>query len=165
MSLLSDAACPSSPLLLFECLSDPDLALQAFHEYHMSHQDSSMQPPSNHSPSIPIDPALALYPPYYSQQTYQAPPHLPQHLSLPPTYSSPSSQGSDTIGTPPTEPMYVANGKRPASSTVGDARKKARKDDIIEEHSPPADKDDGKAKSTRGSRSVLYSYIRTQLRD
>ena len=158
MALLSDAA---RLLLLFECLADPDLAFQAFHEYHMSHQDSSMQPPSNHSPSIPIDPALALYPPYFSQnyQAPLAPPHLPQHLSLPPNYSSPSSQGSDTIGTPPTEPMYVANGKRPASTTVGDARKKARKDDTIEEHSPPADKDDGKAKSTRGSRSVLLSFI------
>ncbi|KAF8731638.1 hypothetical protein AX14_004546 [Amanita brunnescens Koide BX004] len=124
----------------------------------MSQQDSSMQPPSNHSPQIPIDPALALYPPYYSQTNFQAPPqHLQQHLSLPPNYSSPSSQGSDTIGTPPRESMYpphAANGKRPASnSTVGDARKKARKDDNMEEHSPPADKDESKAKSTRGSRA------------
>ena len=154
---------PSSPPLLFECLSDPDLSLQAFHEYQyqMSQQDSSMHPPSNHSSSIPIDPALALYPPYYSQPNYQAPPPLPHHLSLPPNYSSPSSQGSDTLGTPPTEPMYphVSNGKRPASITAGDARKKARKDDNHEEQSPPADKDEVKAKSTRGSRSVLFSFL------
>ncbi|KAF8621511.1 hypothetical protein AX15_007741 [Amanita polypyramis BW_CC] len=130
----------------------------------MSQQDPSaphsMQPPS----SIPIDPALSLYPPYYSQANYQHPTpphHLPQHLSLPPSYSSPSSQGSDTIGTPPTEQMYppgphVANGKRPSSSISnsagGDSRKKARKDDG-EAHSPSADKEEAKAKPTRGSRA------------
>ncbi|KAF8237671.1 hypothetical protein L208DRAFT_476330 [Tricholoma matsutake] len=117
----------------------------------------SMQPPP--SPSIPIDPALALYPPYYSGNSYQqGSHHLPAHLSLAPTYSSPSSQGSDTLGTPPTEHVYPSpsyvNGKRSASSIsngpASDSRKKARKDDEAESI---ADKDEPKAKPTRGSRA------------
>ncbi|KAK2466676.1 hypothetical protein APHAL10511_000934 [Amanita phalloides] len=135
------------------------LVVAVLYNFHMSQQGPSL--PHMHSSSIPIDPALALYPPYYSQQSgYHAPPqHLPQHLPLPPNYSSPSSQGSDTIGTPPTESMYThaANGKRPASSvsnsTVGDIRKKARKDDSADAQSPSPDKDEVKAKPTRGSRA------------
>lgn len=124
------------------------------HQDHISH---SMQPPP--SPGIPIDPALALYPPYY-QNYQQAPQHMPQHLHLPPNYSSPSSQGSDTIGTPPTEHMYPssssnANGKRPASSVSmsngNDSRKKARQDVDSDARSPTAEKEE-KAKPTRGSR-------------
>lgn len=129
-------------------------------DHTMSHHDQAMsqsqlmQPPP--SPSIPIDPALALYPPYYPSSSYQqAPHHLPPHLTT--TYSSPSSQGSDTLGTPPTEhayppPSYV-NGKRPASTIsngpVSDSRKKPRKDDGTES---TAEKDEPKAKPTRGSR-------------
>ncbi|KAK0463601.1 fungal-specific transcription factor domain-containing protein [Desarmillaria tabescens] len=115
-------------------------------------QSLSMQPPP--SPSIPIDPALALYPPYYTNYS-QPPQHLPPHLSLPSNYSSPSSQGSDTIGTPPTEHMFPtssnANGKRPAPSG-NDSRKKARKDDDSDVRSPTAEKEE-KAKPTRGSRA------------
>ena len=132
-----------------------------FLSHHPMHNQQSMQPPP--SPGIPIDPALALYPPYYS--TYH-PPHIPQHLSLPPNYSSPSSQGSDTIGTPPTEHMYPSsssnlNGKRPSSSvsnsTMNDSRKKARKDEGSEAaHSPMAEKEEVKAKPTRGSRRVFF---------
>ncbi|GLB34598.1 putative fungal specific transcription factor [Lyophyllum shimeji] len=124
------------------------------HDHRMSHSQS-MQPPS--SPSIPIDPALALYPPYY-QQYSQPPQHLPQHLSLP-NYSSPSSQGSDTLGTPPTEHMYPPsssnlNGKRPASSISNDdSRKKPRKDDASDSQSPTAEKEEPKPKPTRGSRA------------
>ncbi|KAL0946465.1 hypothetical protein HGRIS_012685 [Hohenbuehelia grisea] len=124
----------------------------------MSHQDHSMshsmQPPA--SPPIPIDPALALYPPYYSyQQTHQ---HLPHHMSMQTNYSSPSSQGSDTIGTPPADhisfPSSNGNGKRPASVGAGnDSRKKARKDDDSEPRSPTIEKDEPKAKPTRGSRA------------
>ncbi|KAF8912152.1 fungal-specific transcription factor domain-containing protein [Gymnopilus junonius] len=128
----------------------------ADHQDYSMHNDHSMQPPP--SPGIPIDPALALYPPYYS--TYQHhPPPIPQHLSIPPNYSSPSSQGSDTIGTPPTEHMYPSsasanmNGKRPASSISNDSRKKPRKDDESDVHSPAADKEEVKAKPTRGSRA------------
>ncbi|KAF9479273.1 hypothetical protein BDN70DRAFT_807308 [Pholiota conissans] len=119
-----------------------------------------MQPPP--SPGIPIDPALALYPPYYSSYQQHQQHHIPQHLALPPNYSSPSSQGSDTIGTPPTEHMYPSgssnmNGKRPASSvsngTANDSRKKARKDDDGDMPSPVADKEEVKAKPTRGSRA------------
>ncbi|RDB22306.1 Protein priB [Hypsizygus marmoreus] len=134
-------------------------------EYTISHNDhsmahsQSMQPPPPPSPSIPIDPALALYPPYYPNY-HQAPHHIPQHLSLPQNYSSPSSQGSDTLGTPPTEHMYPSssnfNGKRSASSvsnsTVNDSRKKSRKDDGSESQSPAAEKEE-KAKPTRGSRA------------
>ncbi|KAF9469416.1 fungal-specific transcription factor domain-containing protein [Collybia nuda] len=127
------------------------------HDQSMSHSQSMQPPPS---PSIPIDPALALYPPYYNYHQPQH--HLPQHLSLPPNYSSPSSQGSDTLGTPPTEHMYPSsssaniNGKRPASSISNgttDSRKKSRKDDESDAHSPSADKEETKAKPTRGSRA------------
>lgn len=135
-------------------------------EIAMSHQEHpmshSMQPPP--SPSIPIDPALALYPPYYHSYQQQSSGHIPQHLSLPPNYSSPSSQGSDTIGTPPTEHMYPAssngNGKRSASSISNgpDSRKKQRKDDD-DPLSPLTEKDEGKVKPTRGSRSVILPLI------
>ncbi|KDR73689.1 hypothetical protein GALMADRAFT_251485 [Galerina marginata CBS 339.88] len=125
---------------------------------HNDHSMSqSMQPPP--SPSIPIDPALALYPPYYSSYQQHHPAHIPQHLSLPPNYSSPSSQGSDTIGTPPTEHMYPSsssnvNGKRPSSSiSMNESRKKARKDDESDVQSPAAEKEEVKAKPTRGSRA------------
>ncbi|KAF8163657.1 fungal-specific transcription factor domain-containing protein [Crassisporium funariophilum] len=127
--------------------------------HHEQSMSQSMQPPP--SPSIPIDPALALYPPYYSSYQ-QHPAHIPQHLSLPPNYSSPSSQGSDTIGTPPTEHMYPSsssnlNGKRPSSSisngNMNDSRKKARKDDESDVHSPGVEKEEVKAKPTRGSRA------------
>ncbi|KAJ3745015.1 fungal-specific transcription factor domain-containing protein [Lentinula detonsa] len=120
----------------------------------------NQQPPS---PSIPIDPALALYPPYYHSYQQQPQQHLPPHLSIAPNYPSPSSQGSDTIGTPPTEHMYPSgssfnvNGKRPASATStasgGEAAKKARKDDGSSEvRSPTAEKEE-KPKPTRGSRA------------
>ncbi|THU81507.1 hypothetical protein K435DRAFT_693452 [Dendrothele bispora CBS 962.96] len=111
-----------------------------------------MGPPS---PSIPIDPALAMYPPYY--QSYSQAPHMPPPLSIPPNYSSPSSQASDTIGTPPADHMYPSpnvNGKRPASvisNASSDARKRARKDDD-QPRSPTAEKEE-KPKPTRGSRA------------
>ncbi|KAJ8092554.1 hypothetical protein PM082_006879 [Marasmius tenuissimus] len=120
----------------------------------LSPQESEY-PMSSHDPrspsDIPIDPALALYPPYYSSSSYQ---HPSQHLSLPPSYSSPSSGGSDTIGTPPTEPSGSnKNGKRPASSAGTDARKKQRRDTPADAaQSPAADKED-KPKPTRGSRA------------
>ena len=127
-------------------------------------QQGSSLPPSmqpNSSSSIPIDPALAMYPSYYSQSSYQAgpPPHLPQHLSMPPNYSSPSSQASESVvGTPPTESMYPSpsNGKRPASAISnpgGEVKKKARKDDGADAHSPSLEKEEAKPKSTRGSRA------------
>ncbi|PFH51718.1 hypothetical protein AMATHDRAFT_74760 [Amanita thiersii Skay4041] len=131
----------------------------------MAHQEQSLpQSMQQSSSSIPIDPALALYPPYYSQHNISQQPshHLPPHLSLPPNYSSPSSQGSDTIGTPPTEVAYphpasAANGKRPASSVsadaMGDARKKLRRDDASDAKSPATDKEEVKTKPTRGSRA------------
>ncbi|KAJ3850230.1 fungal-specific transcription factor domain-containing protein [Lentinula lateritia] len=134
-------------------------------DYDMS-QDHSLphlnQPPP--SPSIPIDPSLALYSPYYHSYQQQPQQHLPPHLSIAPNYPSPSSQGSDTIGTPPTEHMYPtgssssnANGKRPASAistaSGSEAVKKARKDDELSEiRSPTADKEE-KPKPTRGSRA------------
>lgn len=138
-------------------ISQHDLSM-SHHDQSMSHSQSMQPPPS---PSIPIDPALALYPPYYNYHQPQH--HIPQHLSLPPNYSSPSSQGSDTLGTPPTEHMYPSssanmNGKRPASSISNgtvDSRKKSRKDEESDAHSPSADKEETKAKPTRGSRLVV----------
>ncbi|KAF7295623.1 hypothetical protein MIND_01102400 [Mycena indigotica] len=115
-------------------LSSPDLEL-------------SHPMPTPPSPSVPIDPALSLYPPYYTsyQQT---------HISAPHSYSSPSSQDSDTVGTPP---MYSstsnANGKRPGSSISNGASKKARKDDIDDAASPATEREEGKPKPTRGSRA------------
>ena len=142
--------------------------LQLTHHQDFSmHNDPSLSQsmPSPSSPPIQIDPALALYPPYYSHYQ-QHPSQLQHHLSLPPNYSSsPSSQGSDTIGTPPTEiMMYPAsssnvNGKRPSSSNNMDSRKKARKDDDSETQSPAAEKEEVKAKPTRGSRFVLEFHI------
>ena len=136
--------------------------LQLTHHQDFSIHDPSLSHsmPSPSSPPIPIDPALALYPPYYSTHYHQHPSQLQHHLSLPPNYSSPSSQGSDTIGTPPTEIlMYPSsssnmNGKRPASATNVDSRKKARKDDDSQSQSPAAEKEEVKAKPTRGSRFV-----------
>ena len=109
--------------------------------------DQSMPPLS---PNIPIDPALALYPSYYSN--YHPP---PKQISLPQNYSSPSSQGSDM------EHIYQSsniNGKRPAlslsNSPMNDSRKKAREDDESDTRSPIPEKAEVKAKPTRGSRSV-----------
>ena len=79
--------------------------------------------------------------------------------------SSPSSQGSDTIGTPPTKIMMYpasssnANGKRPSSSNNMDSRKKARKDDDSETQSPVEEKEEVKAKPTGGSWYVLAFHI------
>ncbi|KAF8205592.1 hypothetical protein K438DRAFT_1905269 [Mycena galopus ATCC 62051] len=118
------------------------------HDRLMSH---SMQPPP--SPSIPIDPALSLYPPYYHSYPPQHQQHVPPPLSLPHSYSSPSSQGSDTIGTPPMYPSSNLNGKRPGSAVSNGTSKKARKDDDDDPPSPTADKEEGKTKPTRGSRA------------
>ncbi|KAG6908579.1 hypothetical protein DXG01_004065 [Tephrocybe rancida] len=141
-----------------------------------------MQPPPPPSPGIPIDPALALYPPYYPQHPHYAPhqqhpshqqhqqqqhqqqQHLPHHQLALPSYSSPSSAGSDTLGTPPTEHMYPASGsgsgfKRPASvisSNGTDSRKKRKEEDRemgSMSMSPAAEKEEVKAKPTRGSRA------------
>ncbi|KAF9227599.1 hypothetical protein BS17DRAFT_856106 [Gyrodon lividus] len=109
-----------------------------------------------------IDPALSLYSPYYSYQQQQQPQQqMAHHLALPHNLSSPSSQGSDTIGTPPTENMSYsssnANGKRPPSSLIGglgdSGRKKARTDEPTDVPSPTTEKEEPKPKSTRGSRA------------
>jgi len=123
-----------------------DLHIQ---EYPMHTQP--MHPPS---PGVPIDPALAVYPPYYSNyHTSQ------QQISLPPNYSSPSSQGSEMEHNYQSPPDF--NGKRPSSSlsnsTMNDSRKKFRKDDESDTRSPNAEKEEVKPKSTRGSRCVFVS--------
>src|SRR6266404_734008 len=80
----------------------------------------SMQPPP--SPPIPIDPALALYPSsYYPYHTQQQHPQVSQRLPLAPGLSSPSSQASDAMSTPPTEQLsFSASNKRPSSSSALD---------------------------------------------
>ncbi|KAG0695278.1 fungal-specific transcription factor domain-containing protein [Suillus ampliporus] len=106
-----------------------------------------------------IDPTLSLYTPYYPYQQPQQ--HMNHHLTVPQNLSSPSSQGSDTIGTPPTDNVSYSpgnsNGKRPSSSLVGamgeGSRKKARSEDSADGQSPSADKDEAKPKTTRGSRA------------
>ncbi|KAG7092912.1 hypothetical protein E1B28_009217 [Marasmius oreades] len=114
----------------------------------MSSQDSR-------SPHGPIDPSLALYPPYYSSSYQQQQSHQSPRLSLP-NYSSPSSGGSDTIGTPPTEPSGSSakkNGKRPASSGGAESRKKQKRDGPVESPQSPATEKEEKPKPTRGSRA------------
>lgn len=135
--------------------STQPITLHHPHEHSMAHQI-----PAPASPSIPLDPALALYPPPY--YPYQQQHMTPQHLTLPTSLSSPSSQGSDTLGTPPVEAMSFPthqnlNGKRPASALGStDSRKKARKDDDGDAQSPATEKgEEPKAKPTRGSRYVL----------
>jgi hypothetical protein len=129
----------------------------------MSRQDTpvnhSMQP--SQSPPIPLDPSLALYPAYYTYQ-HQQQMHPPPHpsLALPPHYSSPSSQGSESIGTPPMDHMSFSsenNVKRSSSamanSIASGSRKKVRKDDEDESQSPVVEKEEVKAKPTRGARA------------
>jgi hypothetical protein len=116
-------------------------------------------PPQSQSPTIPLDPNLAIYPNQYF--TYQQPPrpHLPPHLTMPLTYPSPTSQASDTIGTPPIErrsPPSISGNKRPSPTSANDARKKARKDEDDDGPSSVGDKEE-KVKPTRGSRSVPSS--------
>ncbi|KAI0306674.1 fungal-specific transcription factor domain-containing protein [Multifurca ochricompacta] len=119
-------------------------------QQHLSH---SMQPPP--SPPIPIDPALALYSPsYYSYHT-QRHPQVPQQLSLVPSLSSPSSQASDAMSTPPTEQMsFSGSSKRPPSASTldndNDSIKRRKEDDGT---APSVDGSEPKAKPTRGSRA------------
>ncbi|KAJ7772989.1 fungal-specific transcription factor domain-containing protein [Mycena maculata] len=146
-----------SPPHHFASISYSDPLPYAHQEISLSHQEHSMPPHSMQpppSPSVPIDPALSLYPPYYHSYPPQHQQHVPPHLSLAHSYSSPSSQGSDTIGTPPMYPSSAnINGKRPGSAVSNGTSKKARKDDDDEPMSPMADKEEGKAKPTRGSRA------------
>lgn len=150
----------------------PDYSPQDYRDFAFSRPEyvmaNTMQ--QSPSPSVPIDPALALYPPYYnSSSSYSTQQHALSHLSLPSNYSSPSSQTSDTIATPPTEHIYPsssANGKRPASaSNTNESRKKARKDDdSVSARSPTLEKEE-KVKPTRGSRygQLVIRYLRTPL--
>lgn len=152
-----------------------DYSPRDFIHHHQPHRDfvvsrpeyvmsNSLQSPS---PSVPIDPALALYPPYYNNNNNYSSGqhHAPSHLSLPSNYSSPSSQTSETVATPPTEHMYPASssttGKRPASASMtNESRKKPRKDDEASARSPTLEKEE-KAKPTRGSRYVIYLSFST----
>ena len=152
---MSEARHPSS-------YSSQPITLHHPHEHTMAHHH--MQGPP--SPNIPIDPSLALYPPQYYQYAPQQPQQHMQHqqVTIPVGLSSPSSNGSDTLGTPPVENLaypipHNMNGKRPASSLASDhttdSRKKARTDDNGEGPSEtPAKTEEVKAKPTRGSRYV-----------
>ncbi|EPS94764.1 hypothetical protein FOMPIDRAFT_1038716 [Fomitopsis schrenkii] len=105
---------------------------------------------------------------FYPNTQYQPRPLQPPQLNVTANLSSPSSQASETIATPPTEhrptpgPSSMnSNGKRPASparTQSGDVRKKTRKDDDGDEAgSPEGEKGDDapKQKSTRGSRACM----------
>ncbi|KAG2019940.1 nuclear protein [Coprinopsis cinerea AmutBmut pab1-1] len=145
----------------------------------MSHQEHQQSQPVHNptSPSVPIDPALSIYSPYpqyypqHDQQQHQQQQHhpaqqqdqahiLPHHLSGPLSYSSPGSQLSDSVGTPPMDAMYSTassanlNGKRPATSTVTNDTRKKQKRDESDAQSPAAEKsEEPKPKPTRGSRA------------
>ena len=129
---------------------------------HHPHPIAHHMQPQQHSDGIPIDPALSMYSnPYYPFQ--QAPQSMvPQHL-MTASLSSPSSQGSETMGTPPMEQYQLhgmnINGKRPSSSMTDDSRKKSRKEEEGEGASVTNDKEEVKAKPTRGSRSVDVSLL------
>lgn len=135
-----------------------------------SREPQAQQGPSpSSSSSVPIDPSLSMYgSQFYPNTQYQPRPLQPPQLNVTANLSSPSSQASETIATPPTEhrptpgPSSMnSNGKRPASparTQSGDVRKKTRKDDDGDEAgSPEGEKGDDapKQKSTRGSRCVL----------
>ncbi|KAI0636582.1 fungal-specific transcription factor domain-containing protein [Trametes polyzona] len=83
----------------------------------------------------------------------------PPHLNLSASLSSPSSHGSETVGTPPNDTISFssnANGKRPASSNSvsNDSRKRARQDEDAEPQSPSTERgDEPKSKATRGARA------------
>ncbi|OSD08461.1 hypothetical protein PYCCODRAFT_1462684 [Trametes coccinea BRFM310] len=137
--------------------STQSITLHHPHEHPMAHH--MQQPPP--SPPIPIDPALALYPPQYYPYPQQSHQHVmpPPHLAIPANLSSPSSHGSETVGTPPNDTISFssnANGKRPASasSVSHDSRKRARQDDDGDPQSPTTERgEEPKAKPTRGSRA------------
>lgn len=129
------------------------------HPQDQQHPPRSMQPPA--SPPIPIDPALALYPPSYYPYHTQQHPQVSQQLSMVPGLSSPSSQASDTMSTPPTEQMsFSGSNKRPTSSSTldndNDNFKRRKEDDSA---TPPADGGEPKTKPTRGSRSLKVFFI------
>ncbi|TFY76252.1 hypothetical protein EWM64_g7757 [Hericium alpestre] len=119
------------------------------HNQHQQQQQQSMQPPP--SPSIPIDPALALYPPTYYPQYHNT--QMPQQLSLGASLSSPSSQASEAVSTPPTEQMsaFAGPSKRPASAATNDGGESSQKRMRADED---AAGDEPKTKPTRGSRWV-----------
>ncbi|KAI0062372.1 hypothetical protein BV25DRAFT_1804016 [Artomyces pyxidatus] len=79
---------------------------------------------------------------------------MPQQLSLAASLSSPSSQASDAISTPPTE-SYPGPSKRPSSANMHDSQSDSRKRRKEDDGSvgPAGDKDEPKAKPTRGSRA------------
>lgn len=148
---------PISPMHLAPTPSYP----QHYTSWPMSmhNHDHGIPQPNMPPPRSPqIDPALSMYSSYYPyQHQHQHQQPISHHLPLPNSLSSPSSQGSDTIGTPPTENMSFSppdvTGKRPPSlvSGTGDpTRKKPRTDDFTD--GPATEKDESKPKSTRGAR-------------
>ena len=151
---LSDRSC-----LMSHQYNNQSIPLHPPDQQHLSH---SMQPPP--SPPIPIDPALALYSPsYYPYHTQQQHPQVPQQLSLVPGLSSPSSQASDAMSTPPTEQIsFAGSSKRPQSASALDndnESSKRRKED--EGTATSVDGSEPKAKPTRGSRLVdIPLYVR-----
>ncbi|KAH8117092.1 fungal-specific transcription factor domain-containing protein [Phellopilus nigrolimitatus] len=146
--------------------------------------EQGMQQPHMHSPQahMPVEPSLQLYYPSYNpyqqgqpdphqQQQHQQQPNPPMLPQQPPMHSqlnvpalspqSSSSQGSEYMGTPPTEgvPSSSRHVKRPSSSSANGSmfgsRKKSRLDEKDDDDmaSPSAENPEGKVKATRGSRA------------
>lgn len=132
-------------------LSDPGSSRSLVQIIWMQNDDSRALHPS------PIDPSL--YPPYYANYQQQGAGRIPQHLN-PMNYSSPSSQASENLGSPPNDSFLSmlssrAAGKRPASVTPSESNKKARTvDDPAFTTAKGGHEDTVKSKSTRGSRWV-----------
>ncbi len=155
----------NNPIVLTQCYpSEPRYPMShqynnqsvPIHPQDQQHLSHSMRPASS---PIPIDPALSLYSPSYYPYHTQQHPQVPQQLSLVPSLSSPSSQASDTMSTPPTEQMsFSGPNKRPHSGTLdndNDSSKRRREDDGA---APSVDGSEPKAKPTRGSRSVVTHF-------
>ncbi|TDL24905.1 hypothetical protein BD410DRAFT_744627 [Rickenella mellea] len=160
---------PTPPINYNQYFIPPQHSMPYQNQMSQQH-DGGMPPPMqpSQSPPMQMDPSLSLYQPSFypypqQQQQQQQQQAIHPHMNM--AHSSPSSQGSESLGTPPADSVSSSsrqsnnlNGKRSSSNLNGSAgnnRKKLRRDDADEDEdmSPAADKDEGKVKATRGSRA------------
>ncbi|KZS89974.1 hypothetical protein SISNIDRAFT_416396 [Sistotremastrum niveocremeum HHB9708] len=134
---------------------------QQFHPQHPQHAPHPPPQPQQHNPQqLTIDPALAPWESYYPYQ-----PQLPQSQQqplAPPQHSDSPSEGSESPSSQvePSPKTSNPNGKRPATSqpSASSSRKKPRKSAVDDDQGPtdslsPGEKEEVKAKPTRGSRA------------